>query len=180
MAAASVTTSKQVHRDAVSPVNDDDNDQQASNLMADNFCRDFEQFKRQFDRLAADDSFMGKRLERSAKQVQSRHCKLISRCLSDWRIDNKTNERHLLEDDLKIIEQQQQPTSGDASSSSPLRPLVAGLFWRLAQATYLRVTFNKSRQNCDDDRLEPVHFARQAIRLEPNNFDCLYWFMISK
>lgn len=147
----------------------------AKSKLTQQLLLDYSDFSKEFD-LIVRDSFQGVKLEQVAKAFFNKHKKELSEVefASEYKFP-QCNYQETLQEDLSIVNSDVgQQTNVDVNS------ILADIYRRVCQATHLRVTFNKSRFDLEEDRAEAPNFARHAIRYDPNNYEACLWFMISK
>lgn len=145
------------------------------------FIQESAKFMKQFDS-HAEDLFRGPELERLALDFIEKHARFLSDFpfpLSDVDLQ-RDSAFELVKDDFRILNLDCSPEEGQAKEKAKMNKTLAGIYWRASEASYLRVTFNKSRLDQEDDRQAPVDWARKAIRYDANSFEVAYWFMIGK
>lgn len=153
--------------------------------LSQDFLDEYQVMALAYDQTAAD-SFQGHKLERLVCEFIKRHSSQLAQfpltvdspafaelvALPPSQQANKPTSGDLLDEDLRIVD-------NEARLEAPQQArLLADLYRRACQAAYLRVTFNKSRLGREDERREPVHWGRHALRLDPDSFAVAYWYMI--
>lgn len=151
--------------------------QRSARKLSEQFRTDYDHFVSQFDALAAD-LFQGHKLERLASVFLSKHMREMREipfARSDFKFP-KCSASEALDEDLRIITVSAPMQEGQLSDE---QRMLTEVHRRACEAVYLRVTFNKSRLEQEDDRREPVEWARWAIRWNADDFQACYWFMIA-
>lgn len=138
------------------------------------FKNDYEKFIREFDEVAKD-ALQGYKLEELSKQFLNKHKKEFdsSMFLMKSKYPNCTN-LETINEDLNIM-----TNENKLKNVTEYHKTLANLYRRFCQATHLRVTFNKSRLDQEDDRTESVYYGRLAIRHNPDDFQACCWYMCS-
>lgn len=178
-----------------------------SHPMGAAFVRQYREYCRQFDEIVAD-LFKGPQLDLLSKQFMAQHQEFLDQhawtAFTDTGADTGTdtdprngNSDSLIDQDLAIVTggecqvdalavlasehdlAEQRAMVDQIIERADANLIIGDIYRRACQATYLRVTYNKSRLKQEDDRLEAVTFSRLAIRYKPDNFLVCYWFMIS-
>lgn len=146
------------------------------------FLVNYERLKNDFDGLA-EDYFAGKRLEEIASAFYDKNKEFmmqVPHTITNCKYPNCSNLDGY-EEDMKIVSEL--PATGadgkKGPSPSSLQQAIGGVYRRLSQACYLRLTFNFSRSKEDGDRQEAVRWAQNALRYDPGDFWIAYWYMIA-
>lgn len=147
---------------------------------------DYHEFIKEFDTVV-EDLFQGIKLEQLAKSfLESHQTELASFPYPKEYKFPHCNYQDTLQEDLVIVNgdiKSEGHSNGGGSGqgdNSDANTTLANIYRRVCEGTYLRITYNNSRCNLQEDRNEAVDFGRHAIRFSPNNYQACYWFMISE
>lgn len=162
------------------------------------FVDDYRKLCADFDELVGD-LFKGEELEKLTGDFLDRHRLYLAQFVLEFpsrvkdllrgNVRNPTDLSRLnenLEDDLRLmgalecVARSKEDKEADARAPKrELNAILADLYRRTGQACYLRVTFNKSRFDREEDRREPLAWLQLAIRHDWSNFQTCYWYMIT-
>lgn len=113
-----------------------------------------------------------RRVKSNSSELMSEDTKILTADFCCDKTDNQNESEH-----SKLPSARQRALNLIESTDANL--LLADLYRRACQSSYLRITFNKSRKRQEDNRLEAVQLGRQAIRFNPNCFTIASWYLIS-
>jgi len=155
-------------------------EEDGSEKQAQRFIQDSRKFMKEFDSIA-EDLFQGEKLEKLALNFIRNNLHFMKKHpfpFSDIDLDGaSTNE--LVKDDFRILNLDETDEEWEKPTSE-IEKLLAQIYSRACQASYLRLTCNKARKKLEEDRQVPVKWARKAIRYDPHDFQVVYWFMIGE
>lgn len=155
------------------------------------FLSDYKRMTAEFDKFA-DDYFAGSQMEEIALSFLKKHLDYISQFPFTWksRFPNQSN-METINEDIKLINDgldidscsRELPDSKLAAiidKNPAYAQVISDIYRRLCQGSYLRLTCNKSRRNQEDDRKEPVDWARYALRYNSTSPLASGWYMIGE
>lgn len=163
----------------------EEEEQDEKQQSIDKFLQDSRKFLKLFDS-EAEDLFQGAKLEQLSVEFVEKYAKLLSEYnqfpLSSINF-NHDQQVDWIKDDFRLLNvalSDDEDDDNPSKQNNKLFQTIAQIYCRCSKATYLRVTFNKSRLNQEDNRQVPVDWARKALRFNVNNdFEVAYWFMIT-
>lgn len=137
------------------------------------FLNQFSDFAEEFDAIAQD-PYQGVKAELLAKSFLEKHREELTSIPfpAKYKYPN-CSQQETFQEDLCVV------NGADEFEINDVQVTVANFYRRLCQGTYMRVTFNNSRLNLDEDRNEAVNYGRFAIRYNPNDYLVCYWFLIA-
>lgn len=159
-------------------------------ILSEEFLVEYRKMAAEFDKLAKD-LFQGAQLEQLALEFLRKHHSYIRQFPFIWksRFPNISNSESINED-LEILnedmgkndEDQSDSSSNSANviKSSEYAQVIGDIYRRVSEGSYLRLTFNKSRHNQEEDRLEPVDWARYALRYDYRSNLVCYWYAVGE
>lgn len=154
--------------------------------LSEEFLAEHRQMAAEFDKLA-EDLFKGSQMEQLALKFFRKHINYIKQFPFTWKSkfpSQSSNET--IDEDLEIIsdgmgkKDVQDLESPGPNQKPKYAQIVGDIYRRLSEGSYLRLTYNKSRLNQEDDRMEPVEWARYALRYDNHSFEVCGWYMIGK
>lgn len=158
----------------------------AEYTLSEEFLEEYKKMTAEFDKLA-EDLFKGSQMEQLALGFFQKHINYIKQFPfpRKSKFPNQSNSE-TIDEDLEITSEGMgkldlPDTEPPGANEKPEYARVIGdIYRRVSEGIYLRVTYNKSRLNQEDDRMEPVEWSRHALRYDNHSFEICGWYMIGK
>lgn len=150
------------------------------------FINKYKSFCNEFDSLISD-PFNGIKLDQLVNEFYST-CSVcqLTKSIEYFSLPEsnypKCTNQEAIEEDLKILKLRfnNDDEEEEEKQASEEAKLLADFFKRAAQASYLKITYNKLKFKQDNDRSEPFKYARFAIRFNALNYEAARIYMISE